>query len=155
MQISTIFVPVYGDREGQFNSRSFVIATHINSREHDENVVATRSFCWDNTSLCRGYVVRSHGLEILCWGNNILFSLPQLLGPIIHCAMWRQARRRCFFASFSLTQLSFSRPAPHCLNSKCICICVPMGVLVWKRGVFRYIIGALLFWALKTVPLTN
>ncbi len=35
--------------------------------------------------------------------------------------MWCQVRPPVFFASFSLTQLSFSRPAPHCLNSKCIC----------------------------------
>ncbi len=33
----------------------------------------------------------------------------------------RQARRKCFIASFSPTQLSFSRPAPRCLNSKCTC----------------------------------
>ncbi len=32
-------------------------------------------------------------------------------------ALWR----KFFSASFSLTQLSFPRPEPRCLNSKCIC----------------------------------
>ncbi len=34
--------------------------------------------------------------------------------------MWRQPRQ-LFSASFSLTQLPFSHPAPRCLSSKCIC----------------------------------
>ncbi len=34
--------------------------------------------------------------------------------------MWRQARHKCFFASFSPTQL-LSHPAARGLNIKCIC----------------------------------
>ncbi len=47
------------------------------------------------------------------------------------------------FASFSPTQLSFSCPVSGCLNSKWICAL--LGVLVWKCGVFRHIVDALLF----------
>ncbi len=48
-------------------------------------------------------------------------------GPIIHPA---PGTTQVFFASFSPTQLSFSRPAPCCLNSKCICahLCAHAGL---------------------------
>ncbi len=41
--------------------------------------------------------------------------------PIIHPAQCGTRHRTSVFASFSLTQFSFSRPVPRCLNSKCIC----------------------------------
>ncbi len=52
-----------------------------------------------------------------------------------------------FFASFSPTQLSFSHPALRCLNSKYFWahLCAH-GRADLKLGVFRHIVGALLFW---------
>ncbi len=42
-------------------------------------------------------------------------------GPIIHTVQSGTRCRTSVFASFSLTQFSFSHPVPCCLDSKCIC----------------------------------
>lgn len=65
-------------------------------------------------------------------------------GPChIHSAIMHQV----FFASFSLSQVVFfSHPVPHCLNSECICVL--MGVMVWKGGV-SFLGGVTIFRQLK------
>ncbi len=52
-------------------------------------------------------------------------TLRMTWGLVMHIALGEAMQ--VFFASFSLTQL-FSRPAPCCLNSKCICayLCAPV-----------------------------
>ncbi len=42
-------------------------------------------------------------------------------GPYHTPGTMRRQPRQLFSASFSLTQLPFSHPAPRCLSSKCIC----------------------------------
>ncbi len=62
-----------------------------------------------------------------------------------------------FFASFSPTQLSFSRPAPRCLNSKCICVhlCAHERAGLKTRCVQAHCWRVAILRHLKTAPLTN
>ncbi len=52
------------------------------------------------------------------------FNQKQSKGPIKQMnngTMQCQTQGKCFFASFSPTQLSFSHPVPYCLINKCTC----------------------------------
>ncbi len=64
---------MYGDREGT-SSVQLVLSwpLHIKSWERDNMSWPRDRFVKVTTSLCRG-------LEMLCWGNNIHFSWPQLI----------------------------------------------------------------------------
>ncbi len=89
-------------------------------------------------------------LAIARYKLSILRRKVQIVRLWVPSFTWHNAATgatQVFFASFSPTQLSFLRPAPRCLNSKCICadLCTHVN-LVWKRGVFRSIVGVLLFW---------
>ncbi len=61
---------------------------------------------------------------ILKWLVSMIQSRLFLLrdnGPYHTPGTMRRQPRQLFSASFSLTQLPFSHPAPRCLSSKCIC----------------------------------
>jgi len=72
--------------------------------------------------------------------NKTLFSVSFKINKLLYFEHMQpySGAKQVFFASFSLTQLSFSHPAPRCLNGKYIC---SMGMLVWKQGVFKCIVA--------------
>jgi len=61
--------------------------------------------------------------------NKTLFSVSFKINKLLYFEHMQpySGAKQVFFASFSLTQLSFSHPAPRCLNGKYIC---SMGMLV-------------------------
>ncbi len=83
------------------------------------------------------------------WSCSALSSLGhRIMGPY-HTpgTMQHQARYKCFLLVSARRSYNF-----HVLHHVVYIanafapICAPMGVLVWKRGVFRRIVGSLLFW---------